>query len=146
MKRYDAGETTKAGFYFNMDQWEMTVLTGDGGRLPGDEGNRFVRVPMPAMLALAPVMGGLLVMFLPAIGFGLVLYYGGHAIACEVRDGAQHVAGTLQHAWVPGVAYLTGRHRASKKAEDAPAAAPEPVAEKPAAPVAPEAPAESVEA
>jgi hypothetical protein len=62
----------KAGFYWSLESWSLTVLSGEGGVLPGAETHRYLKVPAALLLLLAPVMGGLYVMFLPFIGFVLV--------------------------------------------------------------------------
>jgi hypothetical protein len=61
-----------AGFYWRAARWEVVTLSGDGGVLPGGRHERYLRVPMLAMLALAPAMGAALVMFLPLVGFVMV--------------------------------------------------------------------------
>jgi hypothetical protein len=58
-----------AGFYWRKANWELVTLSGAGGTLPGEGGERYFKVPVLAMLVLAPVMGAALVMFLPLIGF-----------------------------------------------------------------------------
>ena len=65
-----AGETAKAGFYFNLRTWEMDLHRKDGA-LPGGEHDRYTRIPTVALLVLGPVMGFLFVIFLPFIGFAL---------------------------------------------------------------------------
>ena len=66
-----AGETAKAGFYFNLRTWELDLHRKDGA-LPGDGNDRYARVPTVALLVLGPAMGFLFVIFLPFIGFALV--------------------------------------------------------------------------
>jgi hypothetical protein len=66
------GTQAKAGFYWNLRTWAITTLSGEGGTLPGGEGDRYLRLPTLAMLVLAPVMGGLFVVFLPFIGFAVL--------------------------------------------------------------------------
>lgn len=95
MRRYQTGDPVKAGFYFNLRDLEPTVVTKDGEPLPGDAGTRAVKVPLPVMLALAPVMGGLLVMFLPLVGFVLVVVEGTRQIALL----GHRVALAIEHAW-----------------------------------------------
>ena len=75
------GEAAKAGFYFNLRTWEMDLHRKDGKALPGDDGDRHVRVPALALLFLGPVMGFFFVVFLPFIGFALVARELGHHAA-----------------------------------------------------------------
>ena len=68
-----AGEAAKVGFYFNLRSWEMDLHRKDGGALPGGEQDRYMRVPAVALLFLGPVMGFFFVIFLPFVGFALVV-------------------------------------------------------------------------
>jgi hypothetical protein len=67
-----AGDAAKAGFYFNLKTWEMTLHRTNGEVLPGGPDDRYTRVPAVALLLLGPVMGFFFVIFLPLIGFALV--------------------------------------------------------------------------
>ncbi len=69
---FTAGTMVKGGFYFNRDKWDLVAVSGKEGLLPGTEGQRFLRVPAWAVVLLAPVLGGLFVVFMPFIGFALV--------------------------------------------------------------------------
>jgi len=68
-----AGEAAKVGFYFNTRTWEMDLHRKDGDALPGGEHDRYMRIPAVALLFLGPVMGFFFVIFLPFIGFALVV-------------------------------------------------------------------------
>lgn len=72
-----AGTTVEGGFYLNRDAWDLIAVSGKQGVLPGEEGERYVKLPALAVLALAPMAGGLFVVFLPLVGFALVAYYAG---------------------------------------------------------------------
>ena len=67
-----AGEAAKLGFYFNTRTWEMEPHRKDGA-LPGGDHDRYTRSPTVALLVLGPVMGFFFVIFLPFIGFALVV-------------------------------------------------------------------------
>jgi hypothetical protein len=69
MKRWLGGKRAPAGFYWRPAKWEIVTLSGTGGVLPGEGSERYLKVPVLAMLALAPAMGAALVMFLPLMGF-----------------------------------------------------------------------------
>ena len=72
-----AGATVEGGYYLNRDAWDLVAVGGKQGVLPGDAGDRFIKLPALAVLGLAPVAGGLFVAFLPLVGFALVSYYAG---------------------------------------------------------------------
>jgi hypothetical protein len=75
MRTYQVGETVKKGYYVNRRSFELLTIEQDGGELQGTVGSRYLRVPWPLLVMLAPVVGGAFVFFLPAIGFAMVLYY-----------------------------------------------------------------------
>lgn len=77
MTRYHGEDRVKGGLYWNLTRWQIVTIDGDGGVLPGEAETRYVRVPALMMLVLGPIMGGLYVMFLPFIGFAMILGTGG---------------------------------------------------------------------
>jgi hypothetical protein len=81
-----------AGFYWRPASWEIVTLSAEGGVLPGERGERYFKVPVLAMLALAPAMGAALVMFLPLMGFVIA----GRELARRTRQVA--AAGTGRRA------------------------------------------------
>ncbi len=80
-----AGATVEGGYYLNRDAWDVIAVSGKQGVLPGEEGDRFVKLPALAVLGLAPVAGGLFVAFLPLVGFALVSYYAGRSVWARGR-------------------------------------------------------------
>ncbi len=73
MLKHTGGETVKGGFYWNQAQWHLENVEGRHGVLPGTEDTRYTRVPTLLMFVLAPLMGALFVVFLPFIGFALLV-------------------------------------------------------------------------
>ena len=73
MRTRRGNEKVRGGFWWDRAEWEMTVIPAEGGTLPGGADRRFVRVPIFALLLLGPIMGALFVIFLPAVGVGLLL-------------------------------------------------------------------------
>jgi hypothetical protein len=119
---YVGGQMAKAGFYWNTKEWELETLSGKGGKLPGTSETTFVKIPAVAMLTLAPVMGGLYVMFLPFIGFALLAEQVGKKVAGAAKRGAEDVAGALVPEVRPGEAYLAGKKDGKKGGEKGKAA------------------------
>jgi hypothetical protein len=97
----------------------MTTLPRQGGILPGGPDDQYIRVPVLAMLFLAPLMGGLYVMFLPFIGFAMVFSLLGRKSAALAYSGFMEVATTVAPRWQPGEAYLAGKRKAKKTDGDA---------------------------
>jgi hypothetical protein len=111
MITYEGGTTVKSGFYWDVRSWSLVTRSGQGGVLPGGADRRYLKVPIPMLLLLAPLMGGLYVMFLPFIGFAMVIAY---AIRGTV-GGLVHALGalnaTVAPAWTPAEAhFVSERH------------------------------------
>lgn len=106
-----AGTTVKGGFYLNRDAWDLVAVNGKEGVLPGADGQRYVKLPIWAVLALAPMLGGLFVVFLPLIGFALVFMHFGRLSLGGVKRTAQGLAGIVAPSWRPGEAYFAGKGR-----------------------------------
>lgn len=73
MFKHRGGDVVKGGFYWNQPQWRLENVEGKSGTLPGDEESRFARVPTLVLFLVAPIMGALFVVFLPFIGFALLI-------------------------------------------------------------------------
>jgi len=93
MTKYTGGDTVKAGFYWNRGAWGVELIPAEGGTLPGDGAIKYVRVPWPALLVIAPVMGGAFAMFLPFIGLALLGQFGWTAVTRRrgLRQGAARI-------------------------------------------------------
>ncbi len=116
MSRYAAGSKVAQGFYWNVGRWELANVPAGGGSLGGQSGDTFVRIPFLAALVLAPVMGLVYVMFLPFIGFAMLLGLVGKAVGRGVHRVFVGTAAAVQPSWRPGEAYLTGeKHDEAKK-------------------------------
>jgi hypothetical protein len=78
MQKHTSGERVERGFYWNVKGWEAQPISTGGGVLKGAPGDTFVKVPLLAVLFLAPLMGAVYAIFLPFIGFAMVaMYLGG---------------------------------------------------------------------
>ncbi len=109
-----AGATVKGGFYLNRDAWDLIAVSGKQGVLPGSEGQRYTRVPVWAVLCLAPVLGGLFVVFLPFIGFALVFMHLGRMMLAGSKRALHSLLLVVAPSWRPGEAYFAGK---GKKAD-----------------------------
>ncbi|MGE3841369.1 MAG: hypothetical protein AB7I50_07265 [Vicinamibacterales bacterium] len=109
MLRHNGGEHVKSGFYFNIESWEITPVSGhEGATLSGDARTGYLRIPVLVVLLLAPVLGALLAMFLPFIGLYLVAQHFGARTWAHLKAGAHAVLAATGPAWQPGTAHLTG--------------------------------------
>ena len=85
------------------------MVPRQGGMLPGDANEKYLKVPVVALLVIAPLMGAVYAMFLPFIGFALLFTFLGKKAVAATRSGAVHVAATMSPSWRPGEAYLAGK-------------------------------------
>ncbi len=109
MARHIGGSPAGSGYYWNARNWSITPVPRPGGLLPGGPRDRYLKVPTLAALMLMPILGGLFVVFLPAIGFALVAYALAKKVAALLGGSAADFATTLTPGWRPGEAHLTGK-------------------------------------
>ena len=69
------GDNVRFGFYWNVKEWEAQIVPKEGGELKGSGDLTYVRLPLVALLVLAPLMGALYTFFLPFIGIAMVLMF-----------------------------------------------------------------------
>lgn len=120
------GHKAAAGIYWNKGSWNLVTLSGEGGVLPGNEKNEYMRIPTLAMVVLAPLLGASYVVFLPFIGFAMVADYMAKRAGAGAKSGAVALAATLSPEWRPGEAYFLGRRKKGAKGKAAPKSTDEP--------------------
>jgi hypothetical protein len=109
--RHHGGTAVRGGFYWNLSRWTIVTIPKDGGLLPGHPEDRYLKLPVLVLLALAPLMGGLFVIFLPFIGFALVALALGRKAAEVMFAAFRTTAATVAPTWHPGEAHFTGTER-----------------------------------
>ncbi len=73
LKRYSGGTTVKGGFYWNTVEWEIVTVEGRNGTLAGGRGSTYLKMPTLLFVPLALTLGALYYIFLPFIGFAMLL-------------------------------------------------------------------------
>lgn len=73
--KHNGGDVVPPGFYWNLKQWEAQIVPKPGAGLKGEPTSRYLRMPLVALLVVAPLMGAVYAFFLPFIGFALVIAY-----------------------------------------------------------------------
>jgi hypothetical protein len=118
MKTINGGSAVPGGYYLSKSNWEIFPVARDGERLPGPVSEHYVKVSTAAALLIMPVLGGLMVVFLPFIG----LYLAGKAalrpVARMFNRTAKDLAATVTPGWAPGSAHFTGKSTEDKVAEE----------------------------
>lgn len=111
MARYEGGTKVKTGFYWSAKAWDMEMVPVEGGLLPGGSDRHYMRVPTFLFLLMAPIMGALYVVFLPFVGFAMVLGYAARGAKRMATDAFMNIAVAVSPHWAPGEAYLASRRR-----------------------------------
>ncbi len=115
MAKRTGGMAAKTGFYWNLGKWELTMVPKPGGILPGDAGEKYLKVPVVALLVLAPLMGAVYAMFLPFIGFAMLFTFLGKKALAAAGVGAMNAGATMTQDWRPGESYLAKGQREDKE-------------------------------
>ena len=109
----------QGGYYLSRSSWEIFPVEKDGQRLPGPASEHFVKLPTAAALLLMPVLGGLMVVFLPFIGLYLSAQTVLRPLAGVFQRSAQDLAATVTPGWQPGEAHFTGKATEDEKGNEA---------------------------
>ncbi len=121
MTRYESLRLVDGGYYWNTASWSLHAVDGAQGVLPGAEGTKWLKLPLPAMVVAALVVSIAFLIFLPFIGFALVAWTAVAALGRALEYGAARLAHVVAPHWQPGEAWLA-RHEARKPAEKTPEA------------------------
>jgi hypothetical protein len=110
MAKFTGGMQVGGGYYWNVRSWEVEVVSDEGGTLKGGADASYTKVPFPVLFVVVPLLGALLLMFLPMIGFALFAYAIARKITGGVKQGATDLAATVQPGqFAAGAAYFTGK-------------------------------------
>jgi hypothetical protein len=119
MKTINGGSAVPGGYYLSKSHWEIFPIANDGEKLPGPVSEHYVKVPTAAALAVMPVLGGLMVVFLPFIGIYLTAKAMARPVTGAFKRSAEDLAATVTPGWAPGAAHLTGKATEKKEGEEA---------------------------
>lgn len=113
MTTFTGTQEVERGLYLNLKRFSMTVLERRG-TLPGTEHDTYRRVPVLLMLAAAPLVGLVYVIFLPFVGFAAAAVLAGEKVKEAVADAR------VRRGGVPALAFnKTGVRTPDTDAEDA---------------------------
>jgi hypothetical protein len=119
MKTFNGGSSVPGGYYLSKSAWEIFPIARDGERLPGPASEHYVKVSTAAAFVVMPVLGGLMVVFLPFIGLYLTAKAAVSPIAGMFSGTAKDLAATVTPGWAPGAAHLTGKANEATPGEEA---------------------------
>jgi hypothetical protein len=102
---YHSGETVPHGAYWNVSTGELVHCDGATDVLTGDSVT-YLKVHPVALLLLGPIFGLAFVLFLPFIGFAMIV----HTILSRLLSAVgAHVVREAGFRWQPSMAYFTGK-------------------------------------
>jgi hypothetical protein len=116
MKTINGGSAVQGGYYLSKSNWEIFPIARDGQTLPGPASEHYVKVPTAAAFTILPVLGGLMVVFLPFIGLYLTAKTAVGGVTGMFTRSAQDLAATVTPGWAPGAAHMTGKATDEKAA------------------------------
>ena len=119
MKTLHGGSAVQGGYYLSKSHWEIFPVANDGEKLPGPASEHYVKIPTAAALGLMPVLGGLMVVFLPFIGLYMTAKAAARPVTGMFRRSAEDLAATVTPGWAPGAAHMTGKATDARKAGEA---------------------------
>ena len=109
MKTINGGSAVQGGYYLSKSNWEIFPIEKDGQKLPGAASEHYVKVNTATALLVMPVLGGLMVVFLPFIGLFLTAKAAVAGVTGMFHRSAQDLAATVTPGWAPGAAHFTGK-------------------------------------
>jgi hypothetical protein len=118
MTTISGGSAVPGGYYLSRSNWEIFPVARDGERLPGPVSEHYVKVNTAAALLIMPVLGGLMVVFLPFIGLYLAAKAALRPVVGMFSRSAKDLAATVTPGWAPGAAHFTGKGTAETGSED----------------------------
>ena len=124
MTTISGGTAVPGGYYLSKSNWEIFPIARDGEKLPGKPSEHYVKVNTAAALMLMPVLGGLMVVFLPFIGLYLTAKTAIGGVTGVFHRSAKDLAATVTPGWAPGAAHMTGKATDEKASDEAKVADP----------------------
>ena len=118
MNFINGGSAVQGGYYLSKSNWEVSPIARDGEKLPGPASEHYVKIPTAAAIGIMPVLGGLMVVFLPFIGLYMTAKAAARPITGMFRRSAEDLAATVTPGWAPGAAHMTGKATDEKKAAE----------------------------
>lgn len=115
MTLYRGNQIVAPGLYFNLRQFAFESVD-EAKALSGTSDAVYRRVPMLALVAVAPFLGLAFVVFLPLIGFAMVAWLLGVKGMHLAADATGAAARVLRPNWEPTLAFLSRSKRARKTA------------------------------
>jgi hypothetical protein len=118
MTKLTAGMYASNGYWFSTRSWTLHPVAKDGEKLPGEAGEKWVRIPLLLAFVVAPLMGAAFLVFLPFIGFYLALSALVRPVTKLFRRSADELAATVSPGWAVGEAHLTGKRNEGEGVEE----------------------------
>ena len=97
IETFTGAQAVEGGYYLNLREWTLEAVDGAHGTLPGDEATPNARIPLLALLVIAPLLGLAFVVLLPFLGLAVVT----EQLWLKARALVMRRPGTARPATVP---------------------------------------------
>ncbi len=101
MKKYLGSNPVPKGVYINQHTGEFVQLDGEIRLLPGDEHDRFIKIPGGMAMVAGPVFGLVFVMFLPLAGILALLGLAAHKTGLATTNIGRKMLQPVMVGWHP---------------------------------------------
>lgn len=119
LAKMEGGTTAKGGVYWSVKDGEFITVPKEGGLLEKGSGRSYIKVPLPIVLVVGPIMGILFAFFLPLSGLLVLGSMVKQKLTGAVSTGA---AGMASPRMQPGVSYLEPTSQSAEAEAAAPSA------------------------
>lgn len=122
LTKVGGGETVKGGCYWSLKDGEFVSVPKKGGKLEGGPERKYVRVPMPLVLIIGPILGLAFAIFLPLSGVLVLVPFVVGKLRSAASSGKVSAAHMASLQMQPGTSYLgpTGNPASSGQNEEPP--------------------------
>ncbi len=115
ISRHVGGEVVQGGCYWSISAGEFLAVPKEGGTLPGEGKDRYIKAPLPIVLVVGPIMGAGFAFFLPLSGLLVLVPFLLGKLRGAAAPSAAHMAATQMQ---PGMSYLEPKSGAVATTEE----------------------------
>lgn len=121
LTKFEGGEAVKGGVYWSVKDGEFISVPKEGGVLEKESGRTYLKVPLPIVLVVGPIMGLAFAFFLPLSGVLVLASLAKRKLQGAFSAGKVGAAGMARLQMQPGASYLEPKaHEAGADAAPSP--------------------------
>ncbi len=122
LTKVGGGETVKGGCYWSLKDGEFVSVPKEGGKLEGGAERKYIKVPLPLVLIVGPILGLAFAIFLPLSGILVLVPFLVGKLRSAASSGKVSAAHMASLQMQPGTSYLgpSGNPASSDQDEESP--------------------------